>query len=501
MQERPYQNEAIEGTFKAWEEFDKVLGVMATGGGKTVVAAEIARRRASAGPTLFIADAQELVNQTADKFLQMAGLWTSVEMASSRAQLGDQIVVATTQSLARRLDRWPANYFATIIVDEAHRNTLGEQAQKVLTYFTGAKVLGMTATPFRSDKKQLGSYYETIAFEIGLVRLITEKWLSRITIKSIPLEIDTSRLRIVGGDYRDDDVAEAISPHLRRCAELLKTEAPGRKTVTFLPLIEVSKAFCAACNDIGLRAVHVDGNDREGLKADYDVICNASLLTTGWDEPSIDCVLPLKITRSLSLLSQMIGRGTRIFPGKKDVLLLDPLYLASKRGMEKMLRPARLIAKTEEEADDLQEALDAGGQMDLLDAESRATENRKQKMLEALRAAARRQRREIDVIEFAMSLGDSDLANFEPEMKWEEAPPTDKQLSLIHSFGFDPLKITSRGQASKLISRLKQRRESHLATAKQVRWLIHFGYPLAHTATFDQAKTFLDKAFNRGVAK
>lgn len=495
MEIRPYQDEAIEGTFKAWEEFDRVLGVMGTGGGKTCIAAEIARRRASVGPTLFLADAQQLVYQTADKFQQMVGLWSAIEMADSRAQIGDKVVVATTQSIALRLDKWPKDYFKTLIIDEAHRNTLGEQAQKVLTYFTGMKVLGMTATPKRCDKKQLGSYYETIAFEIGLVRLITEKWLSRITIKSIPLDIDTSKLRVVAGDYRDSDVAEAISPHLLRCAELLKSEAPGRKTVAFLPLIDVSKAFCAACNSVGLRAVHVDGNDREGMKADYDVICNASLLTTGWDEPSIDCVLPLKLTRSLPMLSQMIGRGTRLFPGKSDVLVLDPLYLASKKNVKGLLRPASLIARTEEEADDLQEVLDSGRQTDLLRAESNAKELRKNKLLDMIRAAARYKRREIDAVEFAMSLGDSDLADYEPEMAWESKKPSAKQIATLAKFGFGADSIKDKGYASKLLDILIKRAHAHMATAKQVKWLMRFNHPSPWTATFADASAFLDEHF------
>ena len=104
--------------------------------------------------------------------------------------------------------------------------------------------------------------------------------------------------------------------------------------MAFLPLIATSEAFVAACREEGLRAIHVDGNNREGLRAyergEYDIISNASLLSTGWDHPATDCVFILRPTKSLVLYMQMVGRGTRIFPGKENLLLLDPLYLSDR---------------------------------------------------------------------------------------------------------------------------------------------------------------------------
>ena len=131
----------------------------------------------------FLADAKELVYQAADKLGKWAGVVADVEMADNHAMPGSRLVVATTQSIARRLDKYPRDAFGLVIVDEAHRNTMGAQAQSVLEYFSSAKVIGITATPFRSDKKELGSFYERIASEIGLVRLIKEGFLSRITIE------------------------------------------------------------------------------------------------------------------------------------------------------------------------------------------------------------------------------------------------------------------------------------------------------------------------------
>src|SRR5436190_22721102 len=155
MDFRPYQREFVEAVFGSLVEFERVLGVSPTGSGKTCMAGELIRRAGC--PTLFLADAKELVYQAADKLGKWSGLTADVEMADAHAQPSSKLVVATTQSIARRLAKYAKDAFGLIIVDEAHRNTLGEQARSVLDYFSSAQVVGITATPFRSDKRQLGS--------------------------------------------------------------------------------------------------------------------------------------------------------------------------------------------------------------------------------------------------------------------------------------------------------------------------------------------------------
>jgi len=492
---RPYQHEFVDLTLGHLIECDRVLGVAATGSGKTLMAGEIIRRTLDQGPCLFIADAQELVRQAADKLGTWTGLIPQVEMADSHAEPGNRIVVGTTQTLSRRLHRWPRDYFKLVVVDEAHRNTLGGMAQKVLGHFASAQVVGITATPFRSDKQQLGTFYQTVACEIGLVRLIREGWLSRILIRSIPAGIDLTQVRTVAGDYREDDLGQAIEPHLFRCAELLAEHASGRRTVVFLPLIHTSKKLVAACQSLGLRAVHVDGNDRAGLELfrsrGADIIANAQLLSTGWDQPDVDCVMVLRPTKSLVLYSQMIGRGTRICEGKDHLLVLDPLFLSDSMDL---IRPARLLAHTPAEAQTLQEVLDEE-ELDLLDASDRAAGLRRQRLAEELAARSHRNQRTVDALEFALSLGEEQLADYEPETAWESQPPTDRQSELLARAGFDLGRITCKGHASKLIDLLFRRREFGLATPKQVRWLARLGHPSPSLATFEEASAYLDQKF------
>jgi len=489
---RPYQRDFCDAVLKDLGEHQRLLGVLPTGAGKTVASAEILKRYNR--PSLFLADAKELVYQAADKIQSWTGIIPDVEMGDSKACGSSQIIVGTTQSLARRLEKYYPEDISLIVIDEAHRNTLGSQALRVLNYFSRAKVVGITATPYRSDKKLLSAFYEKISYEIGLFELIAQGYLSRIVVKSVPANVDLKSVRSHGGDYDEGDLAKALSPHLKQCAELLKEHAADRKTVVFLPLVETSKLFCKLCRDIGLNAVHVDGNDRSALRSDWRVICNASLLTTGWDEPSVDCVYILRPTKSQVLFSQMVGRGTRICEGKDHLLLLDPLFLTDDLNL---IRPARLIAKEPEEAKFLQSRLDIEGGDLMVEAE-RARADRARSMQEQLIATRQRNARTIDAMELALSLDRFDIVDYEPEFYWERQPITDGQKTVLVNSGFDiEVPEMCKGLASKIIDLLFQRREMGLASPKQVRLMHRLGFKNVSTISFETAKEKISARLDR----
>lgn len=496
MSIRRYQHEFVDATLAALVEVDRVLSVAPTGSGKTVMAGEIIRRAGCA--VLFLADAKELVWQAADKLGKWAGIIADVEMGEHNAQPGMPLIVATTQSIARRLEKYPRHCFGLIVVDEAHRNTLGDQAQKVLGYFSSAQVIGITATPHRTDKKQLGHFYQQVAIEVSLVRLIKESWLSRIVIKSVPAGVHLGKMRTVAGDWSADDVGAAVTPHLDRLAQLLVEHAKDRRTVAFLPLRETSRQFVACCQHYGLRAIHVDGEDRDGIKhfknGEPGVIANASLLTTGWDEPSVDCVYILRPTKSFVLYSQMVGRGTRIFDGKDHLLLLDPLFLSDSMDL---IKPARLIAKTDEEVRDLTAVIESGGQIELFEAEEKATTDRTKRLRERMIEVAKRKSRTVDALDFALALGDGVLASYEPETDWEAQAVTSGQAGVLERAGFDVASMKGKGHASRIIDILFKRRDLGLATPKQIKWLIKFGHPSPHTVSFQEASEILDAKFSK----
>ena len=490
---RPYQKSFCDAILGDLRNFSRVLGVAPTGSGKTIMAAELIARHG--GRSLFLADAKELVYQAADKIQSWNGIIPEIEMGDSRSEGMSRIVVGTTQSLARRLDGYSSDSFGLIVVDEAHRNSIGNQAQKVLNYFQSAKVVGITATPFRSDRKALSAFFEHVSYEIGLFELIQQGHLSRIMIKSVPVNVDLKNVRTSTGDYDENDLAEAISPHLRQCAELLKEHAGNRKTVVFLPLIETSKAFCKICREIGLNAVHVDGENRDALRTDWNVICNASLLTTGWDEPTVDCVYILRPTKSQVLFSQMVGRGTRIAPGKENMLLLDPLFLTDDLSL---IRPARLIAHDAESAKFLQHRLDMGGGDLMFEAEKAAEERIKADRAESLEKnlseKCRRKSRTIDAFDLATSLDRDDITFFEPKYKWESQAVSDGQLKILQANNFDIYDPRMcKGFAHRIIDMIFQRRAMGLATPKQVRMLDRLGIANINRISFEDAKRIISQ--------
>ena len=150
-----------------------------------------------------------------------------------------------------------------------------------------------------------------------------------------------------------------------------------RKTVVFLPLVKTSQKFCDLLNLYGMRAVEVNGNskDRDQILADfeageYDVLCNSMLITEGWDCPSVDCIIVLRPTKVRSLYQQMVGRGLRIAPGKKDLLLLDFLWMTERHDL---CRPSVLVSKDADIAERVnQKIVDSGAGIDLFFANESA---------------------------------------------------------------------------------------------------------------------------------
>lgn len=471
----------------------------------TIMVSEIMRRRPDR--CLFLADARELVGQNADKFHQLTGEVAGVEMGTTTADLSSRVVVATVQSLGNRLDRYPRNHFGFLTFDEAHRNTLGAQAQKVINHFEGAQILGVTATPYRSDRRQLGEFYETIGAEIGLFELIRLGYLSRIMIKSVPLQgVDLRNIRTAYSsgepDYNIRDLGAALEPHLVQAAEQLRDHASGRKTVVFLPLIETSIAFVEACRSIGLRACHVDGVDRSNLQrfvdGEFDIIANASLLSYGWDCPPVDCVYPLRPTKSLALFQQEVGRGTRIHPNKENLLVLDPLFLSDDHNL---IRSARLIAKTQEQAKAIQESIDDGDVRDIEEVDEEATKKRESRLAEELKACAKKRARTVDAMDFFLSLDIHTLSDYEPEMKWEMKEMTVKQSEFLDRAGIDITSIHDAGMASRVIDTIMNRRNAGMATPKQVKLIRQYGYESPEKATFEEASAFINMVAGNGWRK
>lgn len=511
MELRPYQQEAKDSIFEQWESVDKTLLVLPTGCGKTIVFAKVAEECVRRGKrVLIMAHRGELLEQASDKIYKTTGLRCAVEKAEETC-LGSwfRITVGSVQSLQRdkRLSRFPDNYFDAIIIDEAH-HCISDGYQKVLKYFSDAKVLGVTATPDRGDMQNLGQYFETLAYEYTLPKAIREGYLSPIKALTIPLKLDLSGVGIQAGDFKSGEIATALDPYLEQIASEMEKYCKDRKTVVFLPLIKTSQKFRDILNTHGFQAAEVNGNsdDRaEVLEAfdrgDYNVLCNSMLLTEGWDCPSVDCIIVLRPTKVRSLYSQMVGRGTRLYPGKTHLLLLDFLWHTERH---ELCHPANLICDNKEVAQKMTENMEeaAGCPVDIEEAEKQASEDvvaqREEALAKKLSEMKRRKQKLVDPLQFEMSIQAEDLSGYVPAFGWEMSPPTDKQKATLEKLGIMPDEIENQGKAAKLLDRLTRRREEGLTTPKQIRFLENRGFKHVGTWKFESAKNLIDRIAANG---
>ncbi len=337
MELRPYQRDAVAAIQESWRQYRKTLLVLPTGCGKTIVFSSVIGNCVQHdGRVLILAHREELLQQASDKLMMVTGIRTVTEKASSSALGSDlPVTVGSVQTLCgpTRLKRFPKDYYSHIVVDEAH-HVLADSYMRVLEHFPDAKVLGCTATPDRADRKNLGQFFDNLAYEYTLVQAIQDGYLCPIKAQMIPLRLDLQSVKISAGDYNAGDIGHALEPFLGQIATEMFATCHGRKTVVFLPLISTSQKFCAMLNQLGLHAAEVNGesSDRAEILADfengrYDVLCNSMLLTEGWDCPAVDCIVVLRPTKIRSLYQQMVGRGLRPYPGKDHLLLLDFLWM------------------------------------------------------------------------------------------------------------------------------------------------------------------------------
>ena len=508
---RPYQQQARDRIHAEWDAgHTRTLLVLPTGTGKTIVFASVAADQVRAGDrVLILAHRGELLEQAADKLQRSTGLVSAVEKAESTClDSWFRVVVGSVQTLQHtaRLERFPQDYFGTIIIDEAH-HAITDGYRRILDYFSGAKVLGVTATPDRGDMRNLGEVFDSLAFEYKLTDAIKEGYLCRILAQTIPLQLDITSVTMSGGDYAVGDLGTALDPYLEQIAAEMARRCKSRKTVVFMPLIKTSQKFRDLLNAHGFRAAEVNGqsDDRRQVLADFDagkynVLCNSMLLTEGWDCPSVDCVVVLRPTKVCSLYSQMVGRGTRLSPGKTDLLLLDFLWMTDKH---ELCRPADLVCEDRTVARQMTEHLaETGCPEDIEEAAAQASEDVVAQREEALAKQLEEQRRKkaklVDPLQYEMSIQAEDLAGYVPAFGWEAGPPSEQQTAALEKLGILPDAVESAGKAALLLDRLNKRRDEGLTTPKQIRCLEKYGFQHVGTWSFEAARHMIDRIAAQG---
>lgn len=331
MELRAYQTEAVEA---AREELRagkrRVLVVCPTGGGKTVIASDIIRRAVERqSRVLFLAHRRELIQQTCDK-LQRFGVRHGVIMAGEKRALHHPVQVASIQTLAHR--RAELRHVDLVFFDEAHHAAAGSY-QDVLEWYPGARVVGLTATPWRLDGRGLGDVFD------GHVVVRTPRQLRDeghlVAVGGWEYEaIDTSQARVKGGDFVAADLSAAATAGrvVGDIVEEWKRYAAGKRTIVFAVSVDASRQMVSEFQREGIPAEHVDGampaRDRDAVLARLRsghtlVVSNCNVLTEGFDCPELEVCILARPTLSTALYLQMVGRVLRPSPGKTVARLHD----------------------------------------------------------------------------------------------------------------------------------------------------------------------------------
>jgi len=342
---RNYQSEAVEAILEDWRIFERPLIFIATGGGKTVVISEVVKRvlaEQAAARFLVVAHTREIIFQIYNTVRRHAGLGMGeigIEMSELKAHPYAKVVVATRQSLtARRLSQVARPAFTHLLIDEAHHAAPDNQYWKIFSALRDAnpalKVAGFTATPKRTDKKGF-AIFTKIGYRWSILAGIEEGYL--VTPVRYQVEADNvvlTDLRIRKGDYEIEGLNKSLKAAHWEAVALAawKRYGEGRKTLAFFSSVELSKAFATLAQQQGVAAAHIDGTtpvaEREAIlgrlkRGDLKIVSNVAVLTEGFDEPTVSCILWARPTLSEVVLTQAIGRGLRLAEGKSECLVLD----------------------------------------------------------------------------------------------------------------------------------------------------------------------------------
>jgi len=329
---RPYQQRAVHDLRLAFRDGARSpLLVLPTGGGKTIVIAEIIRGLSDRGRSaLVLVHRRELVTQTSRK-LNLAGVPHGI-IAAGMAPTAAPIQIASVQTLARRLDRviTPPDL---IVIDEAHHATAGSW-ERALGHWPDAYRLGVTATPVRLDGRGLSAVFDRLVIGPSVADLMFTGYLSPAKIYAPPQVADLSQLRRRAGDFAANDAATAMDrptvtgdaiAHYRRLAS-------GQRAIAFCCNVQHAEHVCASFLSSGILAATLLGSTdplrRDATVAAFDagavqVLVTVDVVSEGFDIPAASCAILLRPTQSLGLYLQQVGRVLRPAPGKAHAVVLD----------------------------------------------------------------------------------------------------------------------------------------------------------------------------------
>lgn len=455
---RPYQEQAISACIDALVKDVNPLLVAPTGAGKTVMACEIMRRWQAKHdlPCYLFAHRQELLSQAK----------ASMERFGIR---GDVFSVFQKTFSAPQMD------VALCVFDEAH-HAVASSWDNVRANFKGPSV-AITATPDRLDKQKLSTAGFTEVYQIPIRDLIDQGYLVR------PM---AQKLHVAVCDNIMDSYDEAISQVAKNVVD--EFYRYGRKRgMAFLPTVDSSRRFSNELRGLGMESSHLDGTSGKLRKIAVDAfkaghtqfLCNVGLFTEGFDCPEVDCIVLLRETKSRALWSQMIGRGLRSSEGKKDCLILDPMWVS---GIH-MLQPGDAFTSHPDAV--CREVL---GQSDPLAESIQEDDAAEERLLRQLKKAQATQEakdaHQRGLIDLSIV---TPLFGFVPPPEASSDPMTDSQKNTLERFQIFASATLPAEHAAYIIQKMQERQRLQLATVRQVKRLRQFGHKNAHRYTFEMA--------------
>ena len=538
MRPRPYQERAIESVLHEFTKVDSTMVCMATGLGKTILFASVVDRMMKKGQCVVLAHRRELIQQAADKIARVTGIMPDIEMAEQRVDhfgmFGPpKIIVSSIQTQVAgpyggRMTKVNPDDVSLLVIDECHHAVSPAYRQAIEHYRRNpdCKVLGVTATADRGDKRALGRVFDSVAYRYDILDGIRDGWLVPIRQEFVDCQsLDFSHIRIVAGDLSKTDLARVLEYEqaLQEVAVPTVEIAGDRKTLVFAASVKQAERMAEIINRMRpgkaafVCAVTPEDERRDivGRFADGQIqfLCNVGVFTEGFDDPGVQVVAVARPTRSRALYAQMVGRGTRTLPDvvdgipesgdrkvaiagsdKPDVTVLD---FVGNSGRHSLMSTADLLGGdyTDEEREMARErAMAAGKAVSMDDELEAAREVIRQKALAALDAKRRRElqgkakysRYEVD------PFNPADLDGGAESPKRKPAPASERQVEVLRNVGIKDPHTLTRKQASAVLEQVKDRRAKGLCTYKQEQILKRYGYENAGTITFARASELID---------
>ncbi|KAL0095112.1 P-loop containing nucleoside triphosphate hydrolase protein [Phycomyces blakesleeanus] len=349
---RKYQQECIDSCLqKLSEGVRRQVVSLPVGSGKTVVMANLIPKLPAPTPiatkTLILAHRVELLEQARSQIQRFnPTLSVAIEQGKRKPDIENaDVIVASVQTLGKgnltRLERYDPAMFKAIIIDEAHHASASTYV-KIMDHFGATQedsqifVWGCSATVRRHDGISLSSSFDEITFHMDLLHMVEMKWLSPMRVTTVETSVDLTKVATRYDDFSPAELSKAVNTAARNETIIKSWQKYAQQdrlaTIVFAVDIAHTVDMCNLFRRNGIDAEYITSKsssiERQDIIArfkngDFPILVNCGILTEGTDIPRIDCVLMTRPTRSSGLFQQMFGRGMRLYPNKKDCLVVD----------------------------------------------------------------------------------------------------------------------------------------------------------------------------------